>query len=437
MSGISNASGSGTDDPNETLTDTISSVVNVTYVYTVSANGCVNPAAFSVVVPVTPLPALSSTLSPSAICSGTVFNYIPASGTAGASFTWTRAIITGISNSASSGAGNLAETLIDSTASAVNVTYVYTITVNGCSNLQNIVIALNPIPIAITNSNSPVCAGSSITLTAQTILGGTYLWTGPNGYSSSFQDSVIIFASNTNAGIYSLTVSANGCASVPATVSIVVNNCSTDLSVVKTVNNTHPFIGSSVVFTITATNIGTYDATGVTVTDILQSGYTYVSSTATAGTYDHSTGVWTIGSMNNGAAESLTITVIVNSTGIYVNTALLYSNGIDTNMVNNISSIETVPTDFFIPDGFSPNGDGINDVFEIRGIENYPDNIFVIFNRWGNRVFEANPYQNTWDGKSTTGIRIGGDELPVSTYFYLLDLGNGSAVIKGTIYLNK
>jgi len=61
----------------------------------------------------------------------------------------------------------------------------------------------------------------------------------------------------------------------------------------------------------------------------------------------------------------------------------------------------------------------------------------VIFNRWGDKVFEAKPYNNTWDGKATEGVRIGSDELPVGTYFYILDLGDGSAVIKGYIYLNR
>ena len=106
-------------------------------------------------------------------------------------------------------------------------------------------------------------------------------------------------------------------------------------------------------------------------------------------------------------------------------------------MTNNVSSIETYPTDFFIPEGFSPNGDGINDDFVIRGISNFPDNKFDIFNRWGNKVFEANPYKSTWDGKATKGIRVGGDELPVGTYFYILDLGDGTPVYKGTIYLNR
>lgn len=100
-------------------------------------------------------------------------------------------------------------------------------------------------------------------------------------------------------------------------------------------------------------------------------------------------------------------------------------------------NVVVTDTDFFIPDGFSPNEDLINDVFFIHGILKYPKNSIEIFNRWGNLVFEATPYINQWDGTTKLGITVGSDELPVGTYFYLLNLGNGSEIIKGTIYLNR
>ncbi len=190
-------------------------------------------------------------------------------------------------------------------------------------------------------------------------------------------------------------------------------------------------------FVITATNNGPNTATGVVVSDILQSGYNYVASTITTGTYNPSLGTWVIGALNSGASAVLTATVTVVTMGNYVNTAIIYGNEIDPYMANNNSSVETFPTDFFIPEGFSPNGDGINDVFFIRGIDNYTNNVFTVFNRWGDKVFAATNYQNTWDGKTSMGVRVGGDELPVGTYFYTLDLGDGSKIFKGTIYLNK
>ena len=90
-----------------------------------------------------------------------------------------------------------------------------------------------------------------------------------------------------------------------------------------------------------------------------------------------------------------------------------------------------------IPAGFSPNGDGVNDLYIIRGISNYPNNVLTIFNRWGNKCFEAAPYQNDWKGDNQFGITIGGDELPIGTYFYIFDLGNGSEALTGYIYISK
>jgi gliding motility-associated-like protein len=103
----------------------------------------------------------------------------------------------------------------------------------------------------------------------------------------------------------------------------------------------------------------------------------------------------------------------------------------------NITVINCDTVDFFIPEGFSPNSDEINDLFVIRGIENYPSNDFVVFNRWGDPVFDAQPYTNNWAGTTTKGISIGTNVLPVGTYFYVLHLGDGSPVLKGTIYLNR
>ena len=89
-----------------------------------------------------------------------------------------------------------------------------------------------------------------------------------------------------------------------------------------------------------------------------------------------------------------------------------------------------------IPDAFSPNGDGVNDLFEITNIESYPENTFQVFNRWGNKVYEAKPYTNKWDGTSQFGSAFK-EGLPESTYYYILDLGNGSEAYTGFIYLRR
>ncbi|GAB3204620.1 gliding motility-associated-like protein [Pontibacter aydingkolensis] len=77
----------------------------------------------------------------------------------------------------------------------------------------------------------------------------------------------------------------------------------------------------------------------------------------------------------------------------------------------------------FIPEGFSPDGDGENDTFVIYGAEQYKVSL-KIFNRWGDVVYENKIYKNDWNGAANAGLVIG-DKLPDGTYFYIVDLNNG------------
>lgn len=89
-----------------------------------------------------------------------------------------------------------------------------------------------------------------------------------------------------------------------------------------------------------------------------------------------------------------------------------------------------------IPDAFSPNGDGVNDNYVIYNLESYPRNSFQVFNRWGNKVLDRTPYSNDWNGLSE-GDMNWGEQLPESTYYYVLDLGNGDEAFTGYIYLRR
>ena len=112
---------------------------------------------------------------------------------------------------------------------------------------------------------------------------------------------------------------------------------SADLQITKTVNNSTPLAGSTVTFTLTASNLGIGAATGVNVTDILPSGYTLVSATPSVGTYTSGTGLWSIGDLANGANATLSMVATVNATGSYDNTATIVGNEVDPVSGNNTS----------------------------------------------------------------------------------------------------
>ncbi|MHC0443522.1 DUF11 domain-containing protein, partial [Flavobacterium sp. 3-210] len=85
-------------------------------------------------------------------------------------------------------------------------------------------------------------------------------------------------------------------------------------------SSTTPLAGSTVTFTIIATNSGPQDAAQVQVTDLLPAGYTFSSFNATSGTYDSTTGLWTLDILESSESETLQINAIVNATGNYINT---------------------------------------------------------------------------------------------------------------------
>lgn len=105
--------------------------------------------------------------------------------------------------------------------------------------------------------------------------------------------------------------------------------------------------------------------------------------------------------------------------------------GCDTALVTVSLECEITPVDELVfPNGFSPNGDDVNQFFEILGAETYPNNILSVFNRWGNKVFQANNYQNDWEGT------FNGASLMNGTYFYVFEDGAGNTYT-GYVYIQK
>jgi gliding motility-associated-like protein len=86
-----------------------------------------------------------------------------------------------------------------------------------------------------------------------------------------------------------------------------------------------------------------------------------------------------------------------------------------------------VVKDFIVPNTFSPNGDGINDLWKIENLIYYPNHRLEIFNRNGQRLFELTNYNGEWDGT------FKGKPLPSGTYYYIIDLDGARAPKKGYV----
>ena len=85
---------------------------------------------------------------------------------------------------------------------------------------------------------------------------------------------------------------------------------------------------------------------------------------------------------------------------------------------------------FAIPGGLSPNGDGINDTWNIQGLEDYPNASISVFDRWGKKLFFSTAGSSPWDGI------FEGKELPTADYYYIIELDNGEKY-HGVVTLKK
>ncbi|WP_029277763.1 tandem-95 repeat protein [Pedobacter borealis] len=162
----------------------------------------------------------------------------------------------------------------------------------------------------------------------------------------------------TESGSYTLT-SNLGCGISAQSVPVTVALCNVERSITKTVDDQDPSINSTVRFTLTASNSGVGTALGVSVNDLLPSGFTFISSVASAGTsYSGSTGLWNIGSLGPNGSATLEVTAKVNATGNYTNTATITGTQTDGNTANDVSSVTVVPiTSIALTSSTSPPSD--------------------------------------------------------------------------------
>jgi gliding motility-associated-like protein len=194
----------------------VSPTITTTYYVETVVNGspaCVSTTRTPVTVTVNPTPTATPG-SNSPVCEGATINLTsPTVGSA--TYAWTGP------NSFSSSSE---DPVITPATAANGGTYTLVVTENGCSSAPaNVSVTVTPLPVANASSNSPVCEGGTINLSANTIPSATYAWTGPNGFNSSAEDPTITPATAATAGVYSLTITSSGCSSAPATTTVVVN----------------------------------------------------------------------------------------------------------------------------------------------------------------------------------------------------------------------
>jgi gliding motility-associated-like protein len=83
------------------------------------------------------------------------------------------------------------------------------------------------------------------------------------------------------------------------------------------------------------------------------------------------------------------------------------------------------------PNAFSPNGDGVNDTWQIKYLDRYPDATVEVYDRYGQLVFQAINYTTPWDGKYK------GKYVGIGTYYYIINPKNGRQTISGSVTLLK
>jgi len=243
-----------------------------------------------------------------------------------------------------------------------------------CTDTDTVCVTVLAMPVAVAGNDTAFCFGDSIVLCSNSLNATSLAW-------------------------YSI---------FPAWTPINTTACITVIPPVG--NNDFALIASSGICSDTDTvavtiyPLPTADA-GTSVT-ILSTASTGLSGTGN-GTY-----MWS-------PATGLSCTTCANPTANPTVTTTYTLSVTDINGCMSSDSVRvTIITDVIVNDGLSPNGDGINDVWEIANIEQFPDALVEVYNRWGELLFSSIGYKEKWNCKYNN------NDLPVGTYYYVINLNS-------------
>ncbi|WP_461534471.1 T9SS type B sorting domain-containing protein [Sinomicrobium sp.] len=212
-----------------------------------------------------------------------------------------------------------------------------------------------------------------------------------------------------------------------------------DLELSKTVDNPNPMSGTEVVFTVGVTNKSDIAVRDIVIADRLPSGFDYRLHRVDKGNYSTGSGIWEIPRLEGMQEAELKVYARVLQQGEHTNIArLVNSDPTDTNEANNEAVATVVPSCLKVYNLFSPNDDGVNDTFRVECIALYPNNKLEVYNRYGNLVYQTKGYDNGWKGESNVKNTVARDgQLPAGTYYYVLDLGDGSTPLTGWLFIAR
>lgn len=333
-----------------------------------------------------------------------------------------------------------------------------------CRVASNIItIRVDAVPKYTGSAILNACLGKDIQLPATLEDGDSYLWTGPNGFSSQMYNPIIRSASYLDSGPYKLLVVTPLRCRDSSSFTLHVNpgvtaSVSANVSICEGSSTTLIAGGGAFYRWSPATGLRTTNTASVVASPPDTTAYRVVVSNSYSCT---DTGYVTVSVVHNpivsagpdkyvfeGGSVQLEGSITGKVSGFYwLPNSFIANTGSLTPTVTPADSITytlyalpgmqcpvvsdavfvRVYRKLFIPNVFSPNGDGINDIWIIKGIETYPDAITRVFNRMGRIVFETRSAQRRWDGT------FNGSPVPVATYYYTVDPGIGGQVISGWV----
>ncbi len=323
-------------------------------------------------------------------------------------------------------------------------------------------VQINTRPVPVASISGAACEGATATLTGT---GGTvYAWTGPAGYTSSNANAIITNIQPSQAGIYNLSVTNAGGCTASTFVNVAVNPSPVALTTTPAVSIC---TGDSVLLNVSGGSsyrwVPSLGLSSPTIqnpkssppSDVLYSAIVS-NQFACADTAFVNVKVFTKAIANAGPDRLCVSTQSVQLLGSisgdyagfywtaspYLSNPLLLQplskppadtffilHAISQNGCGSTSDTVFVKvySDIFIPNAFSPNGDGINPVWNIPALAAYPDFELKVFNRYGAVVFENKKLPVPWDGTYKK------QPLPSGAYVYIISINGGKQNFKGTV----